>query len=118
MKGTTRPLYSTLLTRDGRNLQARNLPRTKLGPSRLMTSSSSSDLYSPREIALAAGVSEAVVRAQMTREGYLRHDAAVALGRRLIAQIRHTATREPATLFAIVSADGSSESRRVIAQLA
>jgi len=83
-----------------------------------MASSSSSELYSPREIALAVGVSEADVRAQMTGGGYLRHDAAVALGRRLVAQIRQTATREPAALFAIVSADGSSQSRRVIAQLA
>src|SRR5438477_12198953 len=91
----------------------------RLGPSRLMASSSSSDLYSPREIALAAGVSEADVRARMTREGYLRHDAAVALGRSLVAQIRQAATREPSALFASVSAHGSSpQSRRVIAQLA
>src|SRR5438874_842196 len=55
----------------------------------------------------------------MTREGYLRHDAAVALGRSLAAQIRQAATREPSALFASVSARGSSpQSRRVIAQLA
>ena len=52
------------------------------------------DLYSAREIALAAGASEAQVRALLGRDEFACHDDAVRIGRAL---------RAPAPLFALVS---------------
>lgn len=77
------------------------------------------DLYSPREIALAAGVSEADVRALLSGRGYVRHADAVAIGRMLVARRRETSAHGPEPLFSMVSSARSTRSPgRVIAQVA
>ncbi len=52
-----------------------------------MRSPSGHDLYSPREIALAAGVPEADVLAALGARGLVPHAEAVRLGRRLAQRV-------------------------------
>jgi len=66
----------------------------------------SDDVYSAREIALAAGVSEAQVAALMgAGSGYVGHDEAVRIGRVALLQARRSADRpvSRAGLFTIFS---------------
>lgn len=65
-------------------------------------------MYSPREIARAAGVPEARVRAMLGEgDGFVSHRTAVAIGRRLVAE-RRAGT---ATIFSIFGAGPSRRSR-------
>jgi TonB family protein len=76
-------------------------------------------LYSPREIAQAAGVAEREVLAMLdgTRHGHVPHDEAVRLGRLLVAAARSTSsTPPPAAMFAAVT--GRDTSRRPFVPLA
>src|SRR5262249_9294588 len=75
-------------------------------------------LYSPREIARAAGVAEQDVRALLgsNRDRYLGHDEAVRLGRALAARARDAAPTAPHPLFAAVN--GSADARRRLVPLA
>jgi periplasmic protein TonB len=80
---------------------------------------SSGDLYSAREIALAAGVPEAQVVALMSGvPGHVRHDDAVRIGRAAVLQARRSAAQPESArgLFAIFSeAPASIGSKRVLA---
>ena len=80
---------------------------------------SSGDLYSAREIALAAGVPEAQVVALMSGvRGHVRHDDAVRVGRAAVLQARRSAAQPEGArgLFAIFSeAPASIGSKRVLA---
>lgn len=89
-----------------------------VGPS-VMSSLSSGELYSAREIALAARVSEAEVVALMGGVlGYVRHDDAVRMGRAAVMQTRRSGA-QPGTgsgLFTIFSeAPAGIGSKRVFA---
>src|SRR5262245_17780833 len=88
------------------------------GPER-MPLLSSGDAYSAREIALAAGVSEAQVKALMgAGSRYVGHDEAVRIGRVALLQARQSSERpvSRAGLFAIFSeAPPTIGSRRVFA---
>ena len=79
----------------------------------------SDDVYSAREIALAAGVSEAQVAALMgAGSGYVGHDEAVRIGRVALLQARRSADRpvSRAGLFTIFSeAPPTIGSKRVFA---
>jgi TonB family protein len=58
-----------------------------------MLSQPSGDVYSPREVAVAAGVPEAQIVALMPAgAGYLRHDEAVRIGREAVLQARQSVT--------------------------
>jgi periplasmic protein TonB len=81
---------------------------------------SSDDVYSAREIALAAGVSEAQVVALLgAGSGYVGHDEAVRIGRVALLQARQSSSEHPesrAGLFAIFSeAPPTIGSKRVFA---
>jgi periplasmic protein TonB len=80
---------------------------------------SSEDVYSAREIALAAGVSEAQVAALMgAGSGYVGRDEAVRIGRVALLQVRRSSERpvSRAGLFAIFSeAPPTIGSKRVFA---
>ena len=80
---------------------------------------SSDDLYSAREIALAAGVAEAQVAALLgVRSGYVGHDEAVRIGRAALFQTRQSSERPESRtgLFAIFSeAPATIGSKRVFA---
>ena len=68
------------------------------------------DLYSPGEIARAAGVSQAqVVAALGGVKSYVRHADAVRLGRALAASVRATATPPGGRLFSLFSDRASSQ---------
>jgi len=87
------------------------------------------EVYSPREIALAAGVSEESVVAALRRldgpptiDGFVRHADAVRLGRALVGRAARQpagegAVRGPRPLFALL-AEGSSGSRSSTVPLA
>ena len=71
-----------------------------------------SDVYSPREIALAAGVPESQVRAALgptLAGGYVSHAEAVRLGRALASRTAPTpargamSVRQPATMFSVMA---------------
>ena len=85
-----------------------------------MPSLSSGDLYSAREIALAAGVPEAQVVALMSGGArYVRHEDAVRIGRAALMQVRGGPWEQPRSgqeLFAIFSnAPSGIGSKRVFA---
>jgi TonB family protein len=76
-----------------------------------------SDVYSPREIALAAGVSESQVRAALgptLAGGYVSHAEAVRLGRALASRTAPTpargamSVRQPATMFSVFGAGSNA----------
>jgi hypothetical protein len=72
-------------------------------------------LYSPHEIARAAGVADheltTILGAEPPR--YFPHDEAVRLGRLLVARARTAASTAPGALFASVNDDGRSRRRFV-----
>jgi periplasmic protein TonB len=74
-------------------------------------------LYSPREIARAAGVSERDVRALVgPGAAWLPHDEAVQLGRLLVSRAREDAPCPPEPMFSLLAGRGSS--RRPLMPLA
>jgi periplasmic protein TonB len=71
-------------------------------------------LYSPREIARAAGVTEGEVRALLgitKRTVYVPHDEAVRLGRKLAARARSSAGVAPEPMFAAVTDHATVQKR-------
>src|SRR5262245_24614357 len=88
------------------------------------------EVYSPREIALAAGVSEEHVIAALSRpdapatiDGYLRHTDAVRLGRELVAKREETARTGAMAAYAsrplfAVFANGQVNGRQTTVPLA
>jgi TonB family protein len=71
------------------------------------------EMYSPREVALAAGVPEPLVRAALGGSGsYIPHDEAVRVGK-LLAQQR---AAPPGTMFDVIA--GRDSGRRPLASLA
>src|SRR5262245_38704610 len=77
-------------------------------------------LYSPREIACAAGVTEREVRALIgdasRKAVYIAHDEAVRLGRVLAGRARDSQTGAPEPMFAAVT--GRAMSRKPLLPLA
>lgn len=81
-----------------------------------MRANRSTDVYSAREIALAAGVPEADVRAALTAtgvgDGYAGHADAVRIGRALAARTRRSGAIGPSSgLFTIFSATAAANRR-------
>jgi TonB family protein len=75
---------------------------------------STTEVYSPREIALAAGVPEEAVLAALGGSGYVRHADAVRIGRQLVATLSMAPVGPTAPLFAHISTQAIAKPSRSI----